>query len=445
MTFSTYFLCFNGLFVFLLQLICGEILFALNCTRKEKYIKKFTVSFTTAVLTVALLAVPYTFAMLSTIPHLSNVVVISSYLFIFALSIIFLISCYRETKKSLILCGIAGYTTQHSVYLILQIAYKIFGRLPFGSDVKGWLMCSLVEQIFYGIGYIIIYFIFAKKANNLKHNIFGNSVTLLCCFMLFLVIVANEIKSVFADESTGLYLLCSILSLGGCVSILFFLTKILEHGQLKQEQITIHSLLLEKQRQIELSKENLEAINIKYHDIKNQLARLDERNNIDKKEVREIKDAIAVYDSLYDTGNESLNTVLTDRALLCHRYGITFTCNCSACELNFMTDAEIASLFDNALLNAIEAVLKINDKEKRIINFYLKKTMGQISVMIENYYDKKQPIRFDKELPVTSKTDKLHHGFGIKSIKSIIEKHCGTLKIEIKEDIFRLILMLPER
>lgn len=95
---------------------------------------------------------------------------------------------------------------------------------------------------------------------------------------------------------------------------------------------------------------------------------------------------------------------------------------------------DIYSLFGNALDNAIECEKKLG-KEKRFISLKLAGKDDMISLRIENYC---LTIDMKDGLPVTSKSDKEFHGFGLKSISYIVKKYGGIMKIEFKDNVFAL-------
>ena len=84
--------------------------------------------------------------------------------------------------------------------------------------------------------------------------------------------------------------------------------------------------------------------------------------------------------------------------------------------------------------NAIEACQKI-DKQKRIqVSF--KQEGNFLNVIIKNtYIDEK-----NNDL-LTTKDNKLNHGYGIKSVRSIVEKYEGTFKI-IKNNGYFIVSVL---
>ena len=101
---------------------------------------------------------------------------------------------------------------------------------------------------------------------------------------------------------------------------------------------------------------------------------------------------------------------------------------------------EICTLFGNCLDNAIEAVMKINDIDKRNINLIVRNVHSFISITIENYYVGNILLNSDG-LPMTTKSNKDYHGFGTKSIKMIVNKYQGDLKITTKKNIFTLSIL----
>ena len=82
----------------------------------------------------------------------------------------------------------------------------------------------------------------------------------------------------------------------------------------------------------------------------------------------EAERAIMIYDTRIDTGNKALNTVLMEKGLYCQSHDIQLTCMPSGDSLDFMQVADIYALFGNALDNAINATMELNDPSKRVIN-----------------------------------------------------------------------------
>ena len=161
-----------------------------------------------------------------------------------------------------------------------------------------------------------------------------------------------------------------------------------------------------------MSKENIELINIKCHDIKNQIAMLG--SHVPEDEIRDLEKAINIYDTALRTGNEALDVLLMEKFMLCENKNIRLDCMIWGEGLSFMKQSDIYSLFGNAIDNAIEAVDKLSDVEKRCISVKGRADKGMFVIHIENFYE--GDISFDSGLPQTTKKDKRYHGFGMKSI-----------------------------
>ena len=114
-----------------------------------------------------------------------------------------------------------------------------------------------------------------------------------------------------------------------------------------------------------------------------------------------------------------------------------------ASRLDFMKLEDIYAIFGNALDNAIEAVMDLEDVEKRIIGVKIITQNDLVAVQIQNYYEKE--LRFQDGIPVTTKRNKYDHGFGMKSIRHIAEKYDGTITVQAKDHIFILQILLPVR
>ena len=115
-------------------------------------------------------------------------------------------------------------------------------------------------------------------------------------------------------------------------------------------------------------------------------------------------------------------------------YNISFKCNCFVSGFDEINIIDLCVLVGNLLDNAIEACQKI-DKQKRIqVSF--KQEGNFLNVIIKNtYIDEK-----NNDL-LTTKDNKLNHGYGIKSVRSIVEKYEGTFKI-IKNNGYFIVSVL---
>lgn len=145
---------------------------------------------------------------------------------------------------------------------------------------------------------------------------------------------------------------------------------------------------------------------------------------------------MSIYDNIYQTGNDALDLVLTEKSLLCEEYHIKLSSMIDGSVLNFMNTTDVYALFGNLFDNAIESVLKESDEERRIISIQITKKNQGYHIHIENYCN--ETVVFEEGLPVTSKEDKVYHGFGVRSIKYIVEKYNGDMLMHAENKRFQV-------
>ena len=223
--------------------------------------------------------------------------------------------------------------------------------------------------------------------------------------------------------------------------ILFAEFEILLNGTLEANARTTENLMRERMRQYELSRANMDAINVKAHDIRHQIRRLGDGGAVvDQSVLDEIAHEVAIYDSKVKTGNDALDTILTEKNLICANENITLSCIADGSALDFVRAADLYALFGNALENAIEATRQV-DGEKRSISLIVREVAGMASIHIENYFTGE--VEFEDGIPKSSKGDDLNHGFGTKSMRNIAERYGGALDASTKGDVYYLNVLIP--
>lgn len=215
--------------------------------------------------------------------------------------------------------------------------------------------------------------------------------------------------------------------------------------ELESELKIVENLWRKNEEIYELSKANVDFINMKCHDLRHRIRNVRKRELLDENEMEEIEHAIDIYDGMLKTGNEVLDVILSEESIFCNENNIRLLCNIDGSLLNFMRQADIYSIFQNGIHNAVDAVLRLEEPERRIIRLTVKRVESMISIHMENYVCYGDQIKFENGLPVSRKPDKEYHGFGMRSMRLSVEKYGGVLCADIKENIFCVDIMIPYR
>ena len=236
----------------------------------------------------------------------------------------------------------------------------------------------------------------------------------------------------------------TLVDLGGIAILYAHLIQCCEL-RVRKELEAVQNVLQNQYVQYKQSRESIELINYKYHDLKHQIAFLRSEEDPAKREafLNRMEDEIRQYEAQNKTGNKVLDTVLTTKSLYCAKHGITFTCVADGTLLDFMDVMDICSIFGNALDNAIECELKIADKEKRLIHVTVSKQKQFLILRFENYYE--EALKYQEGKLVTTKKDKENHGYGLKSIRYTVNKYDGAVSIDTQENWFELKILIPKK
>lgn len=313
-----------------------------------------------------------------------------------------------------------------------------------------------VQIILTLFSYYIFYLLIIKKRKiNLraliknKQGIYVGLILLFSNFFLFQIAMVVLEKYLLENNSYMLLVFPFMYGLSTitCLFAIFYLVNLSKKEEAEIDIKIMEQAIKKMGNEYANFKENINIINKKCHDMKYLIASIkDHQNDIfnsdsGKKYINELDKAIDFYGDTPKTKNAILDSILRENILLCREKHIDFTCFANGENLSFIEDTDLYVLFGNALSNAIEANEKVNEKERFII-FNISTVMnGWISIKIENCFNG-QLLKNNNDIDST-KSDKLNHGFGLKSIKYIVEKYNGGLEIKNQDNIFSLNIIIP--
>lgn len=365
--------------------------------------------------------------------------------FLGAVYILFLykISVVNALYRNLLSCVLQQIPT-----VILR--YLLDSTLFIGFSHRHPVWYVLTTLIVYGTVYLAVYFCFIRQIKKKGEYIIEDSkvqLTIQIVMMLLVSLVSNLIGGIFdsvlpsisADEFSLLELRLFCV---GMQFIICFIVFILQYNmyyisQTRREQESVRRLFEERKRQYEISSDTIASIKKQSHNLKHQINALKMASEKERKAVfDEATHAVALYDCLVRTGNEVLDTILTEKSLQCMQRGIRLSCAVKEADLKFFSIIDLYTMLGNALENAMESVEKLQDGDKKVISFAVLQKANMVCFEVKNYFVGKVDLR--KGLPKTTKSDIENHGIGLKSIQYIVRKYGGDMRIDVNDDIFDL-------
>ncbi|MGL5327976.1 MAG: ATP-binding protein [Peptostreptococcaceae bacterium] len=260
---------------------------------------------------------------------------------------------------------------------------------------------------------------------------------------LLLIFEYNFSQNIASKTNIIILGLTVILMISSSIILLIVIAKVIQDDKLKLE----YELINERIRKINKDYKNTTEIHDKlkyvYHDLKNHIICM--KNYETKDEIisylNKLEFQIEDFENFKNTGNKTLDIILGEKIYTCKKYNIEFEESINISKLEFIEDSDICVIFANALDNAIEACLNINNKiEKRI---EVKATYINEFAIIKFINTKTNDIKFTDGRIETSKLDNKIHGIGIASIKYIVEKYYGDVVVNYSDHEFILKIMIP--
>ena len=212
---------------------------------------------------------------------------------------------------------------------------------------------------------------------------------------------------------------------------------------MKKEMEAVNALLYKRKQQYEIARQNIQLINRRVHDLKLLISGLEkDRQDRQTMEVLEkVQEAAGIYDSVVKTGSDVLDTVLTDKSLVCESKGIKISCVADGQSLAFIDAVDIFTIFNNILDECIDAVCLFQDTSRRSIDILVH--TRQKFLVINILHPIFQAVKFKDGLPVPRNESAAYVNYNIKAVREILRRYDGLLNCEEKNGVFTYRIVIP--
>lgn len=364
-----------------------------------------------------------------------------SYSIVFIAVILVGICLYDVKWYYVIFYACAAYGLQHIAWnLLFIILENAFVGIDLDEGIARLLYFSIFIVIYTGM--FVFRYLKPSYFNIEKFNVFS---IISSGAIILVVVFLSALLPNYGSWSwvTRIYtILCCLLSLM-VMSGFFELARVNNKKYiLEKENDQLKNLLSQQAKQQQTVKATIDIINMKIHDLKHQV---DVIKNLPEDEkdsyIQDLKKAIDIYGDIAKTGNEVLDIVLTEKGLICSGKNIRFTYICDGEAIKFMNVNDLSSLVGNIIDNAIDAAELEEVDENRFIKLNISNKKGFLCIHEENYCSYK--TNFNDGLPLTRMKNDPSHGYGVKSIKFIVDKYNGNTKFTLKNNVFSVNITIP--
>ena len=202
------------------------------------------------------------------------------------------------------------------------------------------------------------------------------------------------------------------------------------------------ALLKQARKEMDVLRQTQLQAAIYRHDMRHHLNMIDGFLTAGKPEqalayIRKTREDISSLSPKRFCENEAVNLICSSFADKAQRMQVKLTVNVRLPETLSVSDTELCALLSNGLENALFAVSQA-DTPDRWVSLYCGVKHNQLLMEIKNPYTGSIPMA--DGLPVATEPG---HGYGCRSIRSIVLNHRGLYSFEPKDGIFTLQIALP--
>lgn len=315
----------------------------------------------------------------------------------------------------------AGETEQYKYYFVMAVCSFIRGNalyiLSKLLSKKGMQISKFPKEI---LGVLVMVFIFT---------------VLNCCFVIILSFEAGTEKSL---------LMCASI----VVSIIltdYFMLYLMEHFNYLIQKQYEDAMYREEMHYKEIyyaeaEKQNKEVQKLK-HDMKNKLHEL--YYLIERQEMGELSGKLGAMcrevehiDEKMYSENPIVDSVLRIKLGRAKAEGIQVKTDIRIPKQMQLEHGDIGVLYGNLIDNAVEACMQMSEGE-RFVKLENKYQSGKLLLIITNSKNSEK----NRTLKTTKQDDR-RHGYGIQSVRRVVEKYNGTVSFDDKGEIFEAAVML---
>ena len=345
------------------RFVVGILLFCVSLPRRDNFCVRATVAIVSLFAVDVLLSVLFfsnTVSQMNPIFYTAQLAVFSLLLLAFVAGTMFVFDINVWTA---LFCCSAGYTVQNLASGATELVWSLIGG---ASTLEGASFTPERISIAFvcaAIVYVATYFLITRTlVKEGFRRVDDRSMLIMMAVTILVIIGFDLLIKGLAEWGIPLESVVALRIFHGlaCIFTLTMEFELLVRRRVEAERDTLNQVLVEHERQYNLARDNVHAINARVHDIRHLMGRLANEGGVEREVLRDMVRAVDVYDSSLHTGCEALDVAISERRLSASQSGVTLACIADGKLLGFMEPADVyvlvTALVDAALTVGGEAL-----------------------------------------------------------------------------------------
>lgn len=282
-------------------------------------------------------------------------------------------------------------------------------------------------------------FIFKKRnaENNIAYRVASIAAVL---GLLGIVILSEQTRISISDNQLTTWLILSLITM---MSVLLF--NLNRHYEMEKEialMKTQQADLLERDYQ---TLNNTYAVNAKlFHDIQNHMEVMYQYLKQKKTDeaiqyLEDLRTPINEITQTVWTGDKAIDYLINSKIALAEQSQIQTKINIEFPSNTNIRSCDLTAILGNLLDNSLEAAKNLS-YDLRFLYLTIRRINNMLVIKLDNGCET-SPVIHEGEL-LTSKTDKMLHGWGLKSVRATAGHYDGTLVTAYEHNTFRAVVTL---
>lgn len=261
--------------------------------------------------------------------------------------------------------------------------------------------------------------------------------------IVIIPIISLIIELLFLSMNNERIFLLSALLIFSLNGIVYFLNKSLSVNYIKNAEM----VMLEKEnqlycRQCEIMQSSTDDLQSFRHDLNNQFIAMFELLSVKKYDdmqnmLGKLYEQTQANEIYSNTGNTAIDSIINYKFQNALNDRINIETQIAVPSDIKIDTVDIITILGNLLDNALASVM---ETENRYILLKIVYTKGRLVIRTANTYSNE--IKYSGDDIITTKSDTVHHGYGLKNIADTVEKYSGYMDINHNSKKFTVDILM---